>query len=261
MKDFLIFCSPSSQKCWCKFFAYIWMNAILLCVKNRSSNWIDYKWSSRSQRCRAGGVFPVSPPVRDGAPVIVFSRNVVGVGIWSLYLLCSCKAFLSRTLTWSIARCCNSSRVNGFNSSSGRSSSGSRRSSLKNEIQTKTWEVKKTRRNERVWQMNLNVRCRWSWTIADQIRCSISYRKILFLWERNEIELKKFSKRKEKTFAWIAACAISNSFVRSSIIPRYFNMFSSVTPSWLCNKWSICDRSQPIFLKTESIPVKREVRF
>ena len=62
------------------------------------------------------------------------------------------------------------------------------------------------------------------------------------------------------TLAWIVACAVSNSFVLSSIIPKYRNILSSVTPSWLCNKWSIWRRSQPIFLNNESIPKKRNFR-
>lgn len=33
------------------------------------------------------------------------------------------------------------------------------------------------------------------------------------------------------TLALIVACAVSNSLVRSSIIPRYLNILSSVTPS------------------------------
>jgi hypothetical protein len=79
---------------------------------------------------RAVGVFPVSPPPVLDAAVVLFSRAVVGAK--SLYLFCSCRAFRSKFLTCSSARCFNSSRVNGLSSSSPLSSlsSGSRRSSL-----------------------------------------------------------------------------------------------------------------------------------
>lgn len=86
---------------------------------------------SSIQRPRAVEVFPVSPPpVLETPTAELFSRVVVGA--ISAYLFCSCNALRSRFFTCSSARCFNSSRVKGFNSSSPLSSrsSASRRSSL-----------------------------------------------------------------------------------------------------------------------------------
>ena len=110
-------------------------------------------------------------------PLVVFSRDV---GTISEYLLCSCcNARFSRFLTWSIARCFNSSRVSGFSSSSvlPSRSSKSRRSSLfepNRKIFYKKKQTNKKRRHLRVRKMYRNIRW-WSWwSISNQIWCTFT---------------------------------------------------------------------------------------
>lgn len=178
-------------------------------------------------------VLPLSPPPVLDVPGALFSRVVDSA--MSLYLFCSWIALRSSCFTCSAARCFSSSRVNGLSSSSARSSrsSGSRRSSLRNEKELLLHAV--------VYRAVLTcsevgssaevlvpqVRHRSDWARVHEAIGSVPERGI-------GIESKRLDQHRSLTLALIVAWAVSSSFVRSSMMPRYFRMLSSVTPSWLC---------------------------
>ena len=83
--------------------------------------------------------------------------------------------------------------------------------------------------NLRVGKVQRKALHGFRWTVADEIRSTIANRKVLLLKVRQHC-VERFC-RGLNTLAWMVACAVSSSLVRSSMTPKYRSMLSSVTPS------------------------------